>query len=146
MHACTKPTHPPHCSETFNFLKSSDGEWLFLVVADVGFSRQAAFACLERTAQAWEEGGFQTRARQAAAHTFDRAFKPRIRDYVVRLGGQAASRVMSAHASASLHVHGGELCCKAADRPCARELRSPPACCRLPPATRFSTEPLQCKP
>jgi hypothetical protein len=71
-------------SHTFNYLKSSQGgEWLFLAAADAALGRQVPFACLERVAEAWQEGGFAARAQRAAAHSFDRAFKPRLRDYVV---------------------------------------------------------------
>lgn len=67
---------------TFNFLRAHGGEWLFVAAADSGFGRAVPFACLERIAEAWERGGFPTRAQRAAAHSFDRAFKPRIKEYV----------------------------------------------------------------
>ncbi|GBF87675.1 R-SNARE VAMP72-family protein [Raphidocelis subcapitata] len=74
---------------TFNFLRQ-DG-WLFCVVADEAFGRQVPFAFLDRAAQAWAGDGYPKRAEKGAAHSFDRAFGPRLREYMEHLNAHPES-------------------------------------------------------
>jgi hypothetical protein len=69
---------------TFNFLRHEG--WLFCVVAGEDFGRQVPFAFLDRAAEAWVRDGYPKRAEKGAAHSFDRAFGPRLREYMVRVG------------------------------------------------------------
>lgn len=77
---------------TFNFLKS--GEWIFLAVADEGFGRQVPFAFLDRVSAAWAAGP-ATKARGAAAHSYDRSFGPRMKEAMEQLNAspETVSRV-----------------------------------------------------
>jgi vesicle-associated membrane protein 72 len=64
---------------TFNYL--SDDGYVFLVVADEEFGRQVPFACLERIAGDFKEA-YGDRARDAIAHSLDRAFGPKLRAHL----------------------------------------------------------------
>ncbi|MDC1215355.1 synaptobrevin family protein [bacterium] len=58
---------------TFNYLES-DG-YVFLVVADEAFGRQAPFACLDKIAAEFTQN-YGDRARDAIAHSLNRSFAP----------------------------------------------------------------------
>ena len=65
-----------HGGRTHLQLPRADG-CVFLVVADEEFGRQVPFACLERIAGDFKEA-YGDRARDAIAHSLDRAFGPKL--------------------------------------------------------------------
>lgn len=73
---------------TFNFLKADP--YVFVAVADEVFGRQVPYAYLDRVSEAWGTS-FASKAELGAAHSFDRSFGPRLREYMEYLNNNPES-------------------------------------------------------